>query len=65
LAGTTARPARFVKKYASHSPPIAAVTAKSTHEIDDDHLKCKEEAWEGGKRLEILIDLERINLSER
>lgn len=31
---------------------------RSTHEIDDYHLKFKEETWEGGKRLEILIDLE-------
>jgi hypothetical protein len=31
---------------------------RSTHEIDDFHLKFKEETWEDGTRLEILIDLE-------
>lgn len=35
-----------------------AAAERSSHEIDEYHLKFKEEAWEGGKRLEILIDLE-------
>lgn len=33
---------------------------RSSHEIDDYHLKFKEETWEDGKKLEILIDLEDL-----
>jgi Family of unknown function (DUF6176) len=31
---------------------------RSTHEIDDFHMKFKEETWEDGRKLETLIDLE-------
>jgi len=34
---------------------------RSTHEIDDFHMKFKEETWEDGRKLEILIDLDRID----
>lgn len=38
---------------------------RSNHEIDEYHLKFKDEAWEGGKRLEILIDLEDFSPPSR
>lgn len=33
---------------------------KSTHSIDEYHLKFKQETWEDGKKLETLVDLENF-----
>lgn len=38
-----------------------AVVEKSLHEIDKFHQNFKDETWEDGKRLEQLIDLDRIS----
>jgi len=37
-----------------------AVAKKSDRSIDAYHQKFKEETWESGKRLELLVDLDRI-----
>lgn len=37
------------------------VVEKSTHAIDEYHGNFKRECWEDGKRLETLIDLDRIS----
>ena len=33
---------------------------KSTHAIDEYHMKFKQETWEDGKKLETLVDLENL-----
>jgi hypothetical protein len=35
--------------------------AKSTHAIDAYHKAFKKECWEGGERLELLVDLNRVS----
>ena len=34
---------------------------KSVHEIDKFHQQFKQETWEDGKKLELLVDLDRIS----
>ena len=37
------------------------IMEKSVHEIDKFHQTFKKQTWEDGKKLELLIDLDRIS----
>ena len=49
----------YVMKAASFDK-AKAVFEKSVHAIDEYHQNFKRECWEDGKKLEMLIDLDRI-----